>query len=241
MSETLTRIFISHSSLDASLVRAIVDLLERSLVILPGQLRCTSVPGYGIPLGAPSPAALRRDLKHCRFVLAVVTQNSLRAPWVLLELGAAWALGHETVLLLAPSVSVNEIKGPLSQLNHGSLVREEDLVQLVGQIAATAGLVCRDTAIWLASIKSVVEAASVSKDDPQHEILRDLRDLHERMGPPGGNFFLAHTIPCIKAAISGNQLARKDAFLTALNRLLADGTIIGREAQEGQIAISLRP
>jgi hypothetical protein len=46
------KIFISHSSKDVLLVKALIDLIRSALSIPASDIRCTSVPGYKLPGGA---------------------------------------------------------------------------------------------------------------------------------------------------------------------------------------------
>jgi len=55
-------VFISHSSQDAAIAKALIDLLRISLGIPSEKIRCTSVDGYRLPVGASTEQQLRNDL-----------------------------------------------------------------------------------------------------------------------------------------------------------------------------------
>jgi hypothetical protein len=66
------RLFISHAHLDADLASRLVDVISANLEIPPGELRCTSVPGYQLDLGTMAPDALRRELGSAACVVALL-------------------------------------------------------------------------------------------------------------------------------------------------------------------------
>jgi hypothetical protein len=109
------KIFISHSRRDVSLVRLIVDFLMTSN-IHKEEIRCTSVPGFGIRLGRKVNEAIRDDIKECSVILGVLTKDSLDSLTVVLELGAGWGFDKTLVPITGPGISLSDLpdwlKGP---------------------------------------------------------------------------------------------------------------------------------
>ena len=66
------RIFISHSSVDVETARILVDLLEKSLHLNDSDIRCTSLPGYGLPAGATASMHLREEIQNAELVLGII-------------------------------------------------------------------------------------------------------------------------------------------------------------------------
>ncbi len=104
-----------------------------------GALRCTSVPGYQLDLGAMAPDVLRRELGSAACVLAVLTPNSLANDWVLFELGAAWANAKLSIPLLAGGLQDKDIPGPFRGAAGGQLSTPATLDRMVDQLEKLLG------------------------------------------------------------------------------------------------------
>jgi TIR domain len=85
-----TRLFISHSSEDKELAKALTTLIDSTLQVPSGMLRCTSDPRFNLVPGENATEKLRRDLDDANVVLGLLTPSSLTSSYVLMELGAAW-------------------------------------------------------------------------------------------------------------------------------------------------------
>ena len=108
------KVFISHSSEDVAYVTAIVELLE-DIGLTEQQVVCSSVPGYGIPLGADIYDWLSEQFqKYELHVLFCLSKNYYNSVACLNEMGAAWVLKTKYDSLLLPSFSFQDIKGAVN-------------------------------------------------------------------------------------------------------------------------------
>lgn len=110
------KIFISHSRRDASLVRLIIDLLRTSN-LHQDEIRCTSVPKYGLVMGDDIDA-LRDEIAKCKIIIAVLTKDSLDSLHVLLELGAGWGLKKRLIPITGPGIRLSGLPSWLGR-KHG--------------------------------------------------------------------------------------------------------------------------
>jgi len=149
-------VLISHSSKDAALASALIDLLRSALGLLPTQIRCSSVDGYRLPAGVHSDTQLREEVNVSRVLIGLITPNSLASPYVLFELGARWGAGETMVPLLA-GVSANDLRGPLSGFNALLCSSEEQLHQAMGEIGGHLGLGVQNPAAYLKQLRPVME------------------------------------------------------------------------------------
>lgn len=135
------RLFISHSHDDVKIAKQLVQVIKTSLDTPKGAIRASSVPGSKLPLGSMPAQQLRGELADAEFVLALVTPNSLRSPWVLFELGAAWASGRHTIPLLLGNVEdrLTTMPEPLRNPLSGRLDDSGVLHRLVDQLAGVLG------------------------------------------------------------------------------------------------------
>lgn len=133
------RLFISHAHKDQDLAGRLVDTLTANLEVPKGALRCTSVPGYQLELGAMAPDVLRRELGSSACVVALLTPHSVGTEWVLFELGAAWANAKMAIPLLAGGVAAKDIPGPFRGAAGGDLQSAVTVDQLIDQLERVLG------------------------------------------------------------------------------------------------------
>lgn len=110
-------VFISHSSQDAKLAEVLGNFLREALSLKPERIRCTSVPLYSLRGGARTESELRAEIVEAKCFLVLITPTSVRAPWVLIEIGARWATNKQLTPLLAKGALANSLKGPITLLN----------------------------------------------------------------------------------------------------------------------------
>lgn len=147
-------VLISHSSKDAELAAALIDLLKSGIGLLAEQIRCTSVDGYRLPVGVNTEAKLREEVKAAAVVIGLVTPNSLSSSYVMFELGARWGAG----LFIAPltaGIEAGKLSGPLSLINALSANTEAQLHQLLTDIGNQLGLHPQSAASYLRNLTAV--------------------------------------------------------------------------------------
>lgn len=111
------KLFISHSSQDISYVSHLVRLLQ-SIGMDNENMFCSSVKGFGIPLGKNIYDYLRilfqnYDLK----VIFILSNNYYKSVASLNEMGAAWALQRSYISILLPKFEFRDIKGAVDPRN----------------------------------------------------------------------------------------------------------------------------
>src|SRR6266403_6010279 len=82
-------------------------------------LGCRDIEGsvYGFSASCTcsmSAEQLREDINASTVIIALLTRESLSSGWVLIELGASWALMKETIPILAPGLAYDDLPGPLA-------------------------------------------------------------------------------------------------------------------------------
>lgn len=113
---TASKVFISHASVDSSIVEELVELLE-SMGLDSNQIFCTSFEGYGIDLGEDFLASIKNELQGDVLVLFVLSKNFYSSPVCLCEMGASWVLSKNHIPILIPPIDYSDVKGviPLTQ------------------------------------------------------------------------------------------------------------------------------
>ena len=128
-------IFISHSSKDKDIAELFIQLLKDALSLGVEDIRCSSVPGYTFPAGASIEESVKREAFGAQALIGLLTPNSLRSTWVLFELGARWGAGKRIIPVLAKGASIRDLGGPLPNSVLLNSSNEDDLYQLVGDLA----------------------------------------------------------------------------------------------------------
>jgi hypothetical protein len=179
MAEPL-ELFISHSSTDASLARALVLLIERTLKLHAKSIRCTSVPGYKLPVGADTDEQLRREIFVAKAFIGILTPASLESAYVLFELGARWGARKHLAPTLAAGADASYLRGPLTGLNATRLDERRDVVQLLDDLSEFLGRPLEPAASYQDAIDSVVTAAQRMATAPPTSVAeRDLPTLSD--------------------------------------------------------------
>ena len=108
------KVFISHSSRDEAFVRKIVELLE-DIGLTEDQVACSSIPGYGIPLGEDIYEWLAKQFREFDLhVLFVLSDNYYSSVACQNEMGATWVLKTKYDTILLPGFEYRDIKGAVN-------------------------------------------------------------------------------------------------------------------------------
>ncbi len=140
-------IFISHSSADEKVAKALIDLLRDAFHIEPNRIRCTSVAGYKLKTGADTERELRSEVQQARVFIGILSEISLDSAYVLFELGARWGATQDYGMyassvgaknrifpILAVGATGSIIRDPLKQYNALSCEKAGDIHQFVQDV-----------------------------------------------------------------------------------------------------------
>jgi hypothetical protein len=204
-------IFISHNSKDAELALAVIELLKGGLGLRSDQIRCSSVDGYRLPVGANTEAKLREEVRAAKVMIGLITPSSLSSSYVMFELGARW--GAE--LFLAPllaGVRPQELSGPLSLLNALSSSNEAQLHQLLDDVSKQLDLPLQSAASYVRNIAQVKQlSAGVAPAAPIR---------------PGRDFRIALKVEGLAPSQVLRVTAVQPVCISRLEYMLADETCI---------------
>jgi len=128
-------IFISHSAKDEKLATALIALLRSALNIPAEEIRCTSVNGYRLPIGADTEERLRQEVHDAKAFIGLITASSMASAYVMFELGARWGANLHLAPLLGAGASSELLRGPLSSLNALHCEEPAQLHQLISDLA----------------------------------------------------------------------------------------------------------
>lgn len=159
-------VFISHSSQDQALAGRVVDLLRSALNLRADVIRCTSVDGYRLPVGADSDEQLREEVLGARAFVGILSSMSLASAYVLFELGARWGVKKHLAPLLAHGLTANTLRGPIAGLNALSCEFAGQLHQLVQDLGAVLEIRPEGPQVYQAKIDAVVYSGAAVPAQP---------------------------------------------------------------------------
>ncbi|MBN8459942.1 MAG: TIR domain-containing protein [Verrucomicrobia bacterium] len=156
---TTMTVFISHSSADSRLAASLVSLLRLAFSLSANEIRCTSVEGYRLSVGADTDEQLRREVRESQVFLAVMTPASARSSYVLFELGARWGAKLPLYPVLGRGAGRELLAGPLSGINALDIRRREQVYQLVEDVGRVLDCSPTSPSALEESVQSVINAA----------------------------------------------------------------------------------
>lgn len=143
----MKKIFISHSSNDRKYVEYLADLLE-CIGISADRIFCTSLEGYGIPLGENFLERIRLEFSEDTLVLCIISKNFYESPMCLCEMGAAWVKAGTYIPILIPPFDFNDLKGIISMTQGLRINDKNRLYSLCAAIGEFFGIESFDVNKW---------------------------------------------------------------------------------------------
>lgn len=117
MFKMTVKLFISHSERDQRFAAPLEEWLRTGLDLSENDIRCTSVNPLACDadnLGAAQ--VLKEDLLSARFVIGLLSTNSLGSHWAQMEMGAAW-VKDRLYSVRVPGMRHNELPPPHDDLS----------------------------------------------------------------------------------------------------------------------------
>ena len=155
------QIFISHSSNDHGIAKALIDLLQKSLNLSSDEIRCTSLDGYRMRSGVQIDETLRSEVHDCVLLIGLITPSSINSAYVIFELGARWGAEKPLIPLLASGITPDHLEGPLKGINALDAREDGQVHQLVEEAAHQLNLELGRPSTYAAAIS---ELARISKE-----------------------------------------------------------------------------
>lgn len=158
-------LFISHSSKDIDVAEAIIELLRSALNLSENQIRCTSVNGYRLSIGADTNERLRKEIFDAKIFIGLISHDSLDSYYVMFELGARWGAKKFLAPLLCPGVKPSILFEPLKSLNALSCSDSAQLLQFVDDIGEQLGIKSGKPAAFQKYIDKILTLPARSNTD----------------------------------------------------------------------------
>lgn len=161
----ISKIFISHASIDKKLVSEIVHLLTL-IGVQDESIFCTSLDGYGIPLGENWLQTLKSEVSGEVIVLFVISENYYKSTVSLCEMGAAWALSKKHIPILIPPLDYDDMEGVIPLTQGFKITDKHKWTQLKSQLEPLLGISPKAPEIWESRRDEILERVeNLSKND----------------------------------------------------------------------------
>ena len=186
-------VFISHSSYDIAIAKALLLLFRTALNIAADRIRCTSVDGFKLPTGAHTDDQLRLEVRESKVFLGLITSASVESTYVLFELGARWGAELSLLPVLVKSDDKALLRGPLAAFSAVACDSRSQILQLLEDVASQLEVPMGKAASYQEQVDAVLEAAN---SNSRHEV-DNLSDTKaeidfERMAKHVRNYFAAN-------------------------------------------------
>jgi len=143
------KIFISHSSIDALVAKALAKFLKFTVGLRSGDIRCSSVDEFTYEGGRWLNPNLRNEITKAEVVIGLISENAFKSKYVPFELGARWGMVKDErkakdkgpILVLAPGVDDSVLQdSPLKDTVFYRAEEQDDLERLGNQALRLTGL-----------------------------------------------------------------------------------------------------
>lgn len=183
------KIFISHSSHDAEIASALVDLLEFLGI---KDIFCSSVPGYGVHLGENIYQRIKSEYdEHELLMIYLISPEYLHSYMSLNEMGAAWILKNDYLTFILPGLTENSLDGTcIGKNNIGVISNRSDINARMNEFKDKMinlfGFSLPDQNRWETNrnkfIKKIQSYQSASKNERQTGILSKEQSQNQQNG-----------------------------------------------------------
>jgi len=151
------KIFISHCSDDKTLVESLIDLLRNAFNLDSEDIRCTSVDGYKLPIGADLNETIRKEVSCTKIFIAVITESALASPYTMFECGARWGTAKPFYPIVCSIYGAKLLQGPLQVINAAIASNEGDIHNFLESISNNSGFKLQKVTSYNRNIKNLID------------------------------------------------------------------------------------
>ena len=134
----MNKVFLSHPHSAAKTAISFARWIEK---VFGDQIEviCTSEPEHHIDPGRMVTTGIVEHIKSSSVVLALITPESLKLPWIFYEMGATHALGKVFIPCVVRGLSLRDLLPQAYEYQGAELSSEQGLRGLVGAVSHYLG------------------------------------------------------------------------------------------------------
>jgi hypothetical protein len=156
-------VFISHSSKDSKIASTIIQILKAAFNMSSEEIRCTSIDGFRLPLGAPIEERLKLEVYDSKALIALITPNALKSSYFLFELGARWGAELQIFPLIAGGAEASDLNDWLRNFNALNCNSESQVLQMIKDLGIFLDLKPEPADSYLFLIKQLENASNEAR------------------------------------------------------------------------------
>jgi hypothetical protein len=143
----LKKIFISHSNQDKEVVTTFIHVLT-AIGIPAENIFCTSLPGFGTPLGSNFIDEIETRLNEDVMVIFMLSDHFYASPMCLIEMGAAWIQTKKQISVAITPFELGKIKGVFKHFQGIEIDNESHYDLLKETLEIEFGLEPKRQLVW---------------------------------------------------------------------------------------------
>ncbi|TCI95091.1 toll/interleukin-1 receptor domain-containing protein [Tenacibaculum sp. M341] len=143
----LQKVFISHSHHDKKIVESFVLLLQ-NIGIPSENIFCSSLEGYGTPLGKDFINDIKSQLNEDVLVFFMLSEHFYKSPMCLIELGAVWIQTKEHISVTIPPFEFKQMKGVFQHFKGMTIDDEKNLDMLKETLESKFNIPHQSSLVW---------------------------------------------------------------------------------------------
>lgn len=170
MDNDVIDIFISHSSKDVELVKELINIIRKAFNLKAKSIRCTSVEGYKLKIGADTNSILRKEVKESKVFIGVITRNSLDSLYTIFEFGARWGTERPFLPIVCDGKGTDLLKSPLKEINAANANNESSILQFLEDLKEYLNLDMEKVSSYNEDVSSFVKF--ILSEYPYNDVLK---------------------------------------------------------------------
>ncbi len=151
-----------------------VNLLVDGIGVPHDEIFCSSLKGYGIPIGKNFVDWVKAEIEGPKLVILLLTPNYFTSSFCLCEMGAAWVKSHEIFPILVAPLTYEDLKGIHVATQAAKVDDELQYNQIRDYLGEVAGIKVNKTIIWDLKRKDFFnKLPGILKDLPQVKVVSE--------------------------------------------------------------------
>ncbi len=156
MAQKTIQLFICHSSRDEDIVKRLVDIIVKAFRLPASTIRCTSLHGYMLPVGAKI-SQLREEVLTTKAFVAVMTPNTLTSTYAMFELGCRWGTDKSLLSVVCADEKAMTINEPLKSLQYARANDVPSIHNFISSLGSVLGKKSQYPALFIKDVEDLAE------------------------------------------------------------------------------------
>ena len=150
------QLFISHSSKDEEIVNCLVNIVVKAFRLPASSIRCTSLNGYKLPVGAKIDQ-LKEEVLNAKVLVGVLTPNTMSSTYAMFELGCRWGTDKPLMPIVCVSNGKELLSDPLKSLNYTETCDTVSILHFIDSLGKALGKKSQSATVYMKEVEDLVD------------------------------------------------------------------------------------